>query len=352
MVVAMSAWAHEPPPIVWEPTLVAQLRAQQRLDDPGLRITLHRLRPGLRVTWPDRGLGAFVQFNTTPGVLEVLDVGVTARHGRWKGVLGQLKTPFTRYRLRSFASMTLSDWAISSRAFGNERQLGASGAFTGSNVLVNLGVFAGANQRSAHRVRLAELYGGPGPNPSSLTDPGPATTSIGPEGVASFTVHTAGVDLAHARTDEPGWQGFVSVSLAHDVQPQRGVDFSSRFALEGVVQHPRLALWTVGYAARAPLANRAAWAMTGALAEVDLGLWGSWSLSGRLAGTWTTEALRADVPDDRALPWRREAEIGGAIRVDLHQALQVLVDVRREARAFAARTEGSTVAQLQLLTAI
>lgn len=63
--------------------------------------------------------------------------------------LGQVKVPFTRYRIQSFQQLTFVDWAIVSKAFGAERQMGFAlhnGYEKPSRYGYVIGIFSGQNE--------------------------------------------------------------------------------------------------------------------------------------------------------------------------------------------------------------
>ena len=147
------------------PTLAAQLRftasgvVDGDLADPVLE--LRRLRPGLRVIALDHRLSAQVVLNTTPSALEVIDAWAEyALTPSLRLRAGQTKQPFTAYRLRSFTELAFVDWALVTRPFGGERQLGVELHDRGSALPVefSVGVWNGTTMRAAHGQGVAGVY--------------------------------------------------------------------------------------------------------------------------------------------------------------------------------------------------
>lgn len=336
--------------------LTTQLRASLVAESGTVtgELRLHRLRPVLGASLAGGRLDLGTQMNLTPGSAELIDAWGDALVGDgWRVRWGQFKTPFTLYRDRSFASMLLTDWAISSRAFGGERQLGAALRKDGRRMSVTAGLFAGRNQRNAHRVRLSELYGFTVGNPSALVGAAPPTMRLGPEAVVRLAWTDDGV-VPRGDRDEVargehvgGWRTAFSGSTSLHPRPIRGEDFGARGALEAVLRGHGLGVWAVAYTSLAPVSDgRWVPALSGALVEVDVRL-ASWvHMAGRGAVTQVSRALQ----NDAVAPYSTEAEVAGGLSAYGPANLVLQVDVTRLHRAGATRLVRTTT-RLQVQTA-
>ncbi len=331
--------------------LTAQIRATLQSDaSPAGALTLHRLRPVLGARLADGALVMRTQLNLTPGVAELLDVWAQVGKGPVTVRAGQLKTPFTLYRARSFSSMVLTDWAISPRAFGNERQLGLQVRGRADGLSATAGMFAGRNQRAAHRVRLAQLYERTGPNPSALVDPGPVTTRVAPEVFVRVARLGDGLDptVGRDRTGDAPLRAGIGGSLAVNPRPEPGVDFGARAALEGLLQGRGIGVVTAAYTSLAPV-GEGGWApaLSGGLVEVDVRVVSGLHVAARGAATAVHPPVQEEAP--AAFAW--ETEVGAGLSVFGPGSLLVQGEVSHVGRRGPAPSSAA-IARLQLQVAL
>ncbi|MCB9682668.1 MAG: hypothetical protein H6733_14480 [Alphaproteobacteria bacterium] len=264
------------------------------------KAALRRVRVDLRASLQDGLAGFRLQLNLLPGAFELLDAVLTSEpHPRARVAFGFQKVPFTRYRQVSFTALPLVDWALTTRMFGAERQLGlvVQDAWQ-QGATYGVGVFAGTNSRASHAVGLAETYGVDLANPSDLRGPG-YDLSVHPEVVARLGYASADVD-ARAPVDRiggaPRWA--VLVSGAVDARPTPQVDLAGRIAPELVlkVEHVSVsAVWYGGWFVDVDGAWR--FGVHGALGEVTWRAHRFVEITARYAGVYRLSSLARDVAD-------------------------------------------------------
>jgi len=347
------------------PTLVAQLRVTGSVpldgEAPPALVELRRIRPGLRFRALEGRLTGVFSLNTTPSALELIDLWAEYQVvPRLRLRVGQMKQPFTAYRMGSFAELTFVDWALVTRTFGGERQLGveahnrgASGAFEYS-----VGVWNGTTMRAAHGRGIADVYAEAVDNLSDLRSYR-APDAPHPELTARAAWHHAAVDLG--------------LSALVDAQPSPGRDFRAAFAPEFRLRAGVFAAELVGYLGLSERVTSPGVAATwGALAEARVTVAARVTLGLRYAVVARDESLRADAraradaliaaapTESRAAITRRYAEAGA---VAAEHELGAAVAVRlpgvpvsanadatwlRTARGDGARDEVRLRAQVQL----
>ena len=176
LLTALPAAAQTPPsPAGVTPTLVAQLRftASEVIDGaaPSPLLEVRRARLGLRASALGGRLTGAVVLNTTPAALELIDLwGEYALTPTLRLRAGQFKQPFTAYRMRSFTELAFVDWAIVTRPFGGERQLGVELHDRGAPRATefSVGLWGGSTVRAAHGQGVAAVYAEPVENLSDL----------------------------------------------------------------------------------------------------------------------------------------------------------------------------------------
>ena len=163
--------------------MVGQLRSELQIKEPALdndreyefytKFRRIRLTASGSVLQPDFTFK--LHLSTAPGSLELMDFYLNYRlEKNLQFRYGQFKIPFTRYRIQSFQRLTFADWAVVSKYFGAERQMGLAlhnGFERPPRWAYVFGVFNGANARASHGIGIAEIYDEDTPNPSDLTDP-------------------------------------------------------------------------------------------------------------------------------------------------------------------------------------
>jgi len=277
--------------------MAAQLRMDWESNDGGVRADRHsrltmqarRVRPTVALELPKQKLRFYLHISTTPGSLELMDCYFNYRYREnLRFRVGQYKTPFTRYRIQSFQRLTFVDWAVVTKYFGAERQMGLAvhnGYETPPRWGYVLGVFNGVNMRASHAVGLAGVYGEPSVNRSDLADPGPKA-EFHPELFGHLSLNTGGIDV-HSDSDErrQGWRSSFAASVAWDLDPDQYRDLALRFAPEMLFKCDGASFMSVGYIGFGPIDNslRTRLAMVGWLVQTSLRLTDRYEFSLRYA---------------------------------------------------------------------
>ena len=210
----------------------------------GIELHFRRLRSKLKAQLLERRLEFVAQLNLVPGSMELIDLYASYRFSKGLQLrIGQVKVPLTRYRWQSFSVLPLVDWAITTRYFGAERQLGV--------LLLNdtrprrlnyvVGLYHGTAGRSSHASGLAETYGERQGNPSSLSAPAPLGEPH-PELGAGLWYHFGA--LGQAR---PRWRLGLGLSGVVDTRPVVAHDLAGRLAAELTLEVRDLSLSAIGY---------------------------------------------------------------------------------------------------------
>ena len=230
-----------------------------------------------------------LHLSAAPGSLELMDFYFNYRLDKnLQFRYGQFKIPFTRYRIQSFQRLTFADWAVVSKYFGAERQMGLAlhnGYERPPRWAYVFGVFNGANARASHGVGIAEIYDEDTPNPSDLTDPA-AVEKFHPEIVCHGSFNSNDIDV-RSESDESRKELRLSggLSAAYDFDPVARRDFSLRLAAEMLTKYRGLSFSAVGYAGYFKRDNdsKTEPAMTGALFQTAYRLDRRYELSLRYA---------------------------------------------------------------------
>lgn len=323
-------------------------------------VEVRRLRPMLRGSIFNGAAELFLHLNLTPGSLELLDLYAQfTLHPQARLRIGQFKIPYTQYRALAFMQLQASDWSLTSRYLGGERQMGI--------ILHNdyerpvgftyaVGVFSGVNARRSHGIGMGLLYGEKLQNPSDLVAPAPLGV---PHPELALHMGYAQRALHPERTSDPQ-RGPVRLggffSAAYDLRPTPALDFSLRLAAEVQLKVRGLSTHAVGYVAffngdgRADLRP----AFYGALVQTGYRLTSRWELSLRYAGVFSTAALRADARTRAdgliaaASPTSRDAlalQFRAAGMLELDQALDLLIDQYLIGHGLKVQLEGSWLRQ-------
>lgn len=284
--------------------LVGQIRAQATVPTSGEREVavkgwLKRFRVTVDGRFLQRRLRIKTQLNAVPGKTELLDLFVEGRvHEAVRLRLGWYKTPFTRYRDQSFAGLAMADWALTTRAFGSERQLALMAHDDGEDGLRwAAAVGTGANSRANHGMGIVDAYATPVGNPSAFVDPA-SVNELHPEVFArvGWTAEGTGVTAPHDRDGSRRARGGAWLSATWDARPDRGEDHALRLAPEGLLQVAGVQVMAVGYAGWA-LDGDGNWflAQLGGLGTVSWHVHHHLELAVRYAVVSRTEALARDV---------------------------------------------------------
>jgi len=247
-----------------------QLRLSVKSKDPGgggerdtaAEVVARRLRPTFRGTVLTPDLGYYFHLSTTPGSLEFMDLYLDYRlTDAFRFRAGQWKIPFTRYRIRSFKALTSADWAVVSKYFGAERQLGLAvhnGYEKHGALEYELGLFTGVNARASHATGLASVFGEKSPNRSDLTDPA-APSGVHPELVGHVAYNARGINTA----TDTDWSGgglrySVGLSAAWDLNADLVHDLSLRLAPEVLLKWRGLSAFAAFYMGFTRISDRSA----------------------------------------------------------------------------------------------
>ncbi len=272
--------------------------------------TIHRLRADLRTSFASGALAFRAQVELAPTKLELLDYQFTSRvHEKVTLALGTGKVPFTRYRQQMVGVLHFVDWALTSRAFGAERQFGLSvsdGFSRGVNYA--LGVFTGTSTRASHGLGVADAFGTAVANPSRFAD------FSFPEPMHAEVVGHLGWSSAEATplvsVDRAGGPARVTAlaSFAVDSAPMARTDLFARFAPEVFVQVRRVSFTGVGYLGWLLDRNGAPQlGLGGAVGEVTWAAHRWIEVGARYAVVARLDALEADVTELTGAPARGPA---------------------------------------------
>lgn len=292
-----------------------------------------RIRPILEMNLLEPHLFFRLHMSAAPNSLELMDFYFDLGINKEIRVrFGQYKVPFTQYRIQSFQRLTLVDWAITTRGFGAERQMGFAVhngyESAGANAFV-FGVFTGVNARNAHAVLLPLAYAEDLPNPSNLADPGPAA-EFHPE-LCLHLLHKYGeIDVRSASDLKRGSLRYsLGFSAAYDLDPEGHQDFALRLAPEMLAKYRGVSLNAVAYAgfsemrdpdnAEAQDEARTELAMVGLLIEPAYRINRRYELAGRYALVDLRDNLLEDVSRwTEPLPSQPQAEREEEFRAGLN----------------------------------
>jgi hypothetical protein len=144
-----------------------------RASDNQLRFV--RIRPVIKGSLLAEDFTYLMHLNFTPGLLELMDLWFDYRFTPQLRIrAGQMKIPYTRYRLGSFTDRPVVDWSQPTRYYGAERQIGLmvhNSRKDRPDIEYHLGFYTGMNMRAANGIGMNKIYAEPAPNPSSLVDP-------------------------------------------------------------------------------------------------------------------------------------------------------------------------------------
>jgi hypothetical protein len=305
-------------------SLVGQLRftASESSDATSAApvVELRRLRPTLRLAALDGRLLAQVGLNTTPAALEVMDAWAEYALTpalRLRG--GQAKVSFTSYRMRPFTELAFVDWALVTRYFGGERQLGFElhDRSAGGPLEFAVGVWNGTTMRAAHGQGVAPVYAEAVEN---LSDLRAIHTPDSPHPELVGRLLWRGAPGARVRV-EAGLNALV------DLRPVAAHDLRAAFAPELSVAVGRWRAELTGYLGLSDLVDRPGLgALGGLLAEVQLRAHERVSLAVRYARVDRSDALLGDARDraarligaapdaQRAAAQRQYADAGAIVR--------------------------------------
>lgn len=214
--------------------LALQLRWTYLYEDTGAgrtsdnQIRFARIRPVIKGSLLDEDFTYLMHLNLTPGLLELMDLWLNYRFTPQLSLrAGQMKIPYTRYRLNSFMDLPLVDWSQPTRYFGAERQLGVmvhNSRKGRPDIEYHLGFYSGMNMRAANGIGMNKVYAEPAPDPSSLVDP-QGFGNMHSEAVAHLAYNFGYVEEDPAPLS-------VGLSCAWDLHPTPRQDMRLRIAPE------------------------------------------------------------------------------------------------------------------------
>lgn len=282
--------------------LAAQLRFSVSAPSEGAAVTgpveFRRVRPGLRLTGLDGRLSGQLVLNTTPSSLELIDLFVEYRAlPRLSVRAGQMKVPFTAYRMQPFTELAFVDWALVTRYFGGERQIGVEVHDRAADARTEyaLGVFNGTTLRAAHGQGVAPVYGDPIENLSDLRSYR-APDAPHPELVGRFAWHhgarrPSGLQFVVAQ----GLGADLGMGVCLDLDPTPAHDLRAAFAPEITVRDGPFSASVTGYLGVSPRTEQLGdAALFGALAEASVFVTRYVSVALRYARVERSQALLDD----------------------------------------------------------
>ena len=254
-----------------------------------LSMQARRIRLTLAGTVYNANLSYRLHLSTAPKSLELMDFYFDYKFRPYLQFrFGQYKTPFTRSRIQSFQRLAFVDWAIVTKYFGAERQMGFAfhnGYEQPPKYGYIVGVFSGANARASHAIGLSDVYGEKVFNPSDLANPG-TTDKFHPELFFHITYNANNIKI-NSSSDEAktGLRYSLGMSSAWDLFPTEYHDFSLRFAPELLVKYRGLSFLAAGYVGYSkigdPAKNKPA--MTGGLFQTAYRINSRFEISARYA---------------------------------------------------------------------
>ena len=253
--------------------------------------------------FPQYRLAFKLHLSLAPGSLELMDMQFDYR---WYGGnhmrIGQYKVPFTRYRIQSFQRLTFADWAIVTRFFGAERQMGLSlhnGYEKPPTWAYEIGIFSGQNARASHAVGLAGIYGEPVSNPSDLAEPGPKE-DFHPAVFVHLSCNPDGITVQSDSDDEGGGlRGSAGISAGWNFDPNPHYNLTGRLAPEVLLKYHGGSFSGIGYIAWVDVGCRriTRTGLTGALVQGAYRFHGRYEVAARYAVVDIADELRSAAYD-------------------------------------------------------
>lgn len=236
-----------------------------------LLMSARRIRLTLKGTIYNPDLSYKLHLSTAPKSLELMDLYFDYKlNTNFQFRFGQYKSPFTRYRIQSFQRLAFVDWALVTKYFGAERQMGLAlhnGYENPPNWGYVFGIYTGVNARASHAIGLSKVYGENAVNPSDLAD-GRATANYHPEFFLHLTYNANNIQATSNSVKEQSRLRYsLGISSAWNIDPTPFHNFAFRLAPEFVMKHNRLSFATIGYAGYSEISgnSKIMLTMTGAL---------------------------------------------------------------------------------------
>lgn len=277
--------------------LAAQLRTVFESCDEGEEgdrdetfiMEARRIRITLSGTIGQPSIAYKLHLSTAPGSIELMDFYFNYKFsGCYQVRIGQYKIPFTRYRIQSFQRLVFVDWALTTKYFGAERQMGISvhnGYEKPPKWGYVFGVFSGVNARASHAVGLAKFYDAEIINPSDLSESN-SKAEFHPEAAVHLSFNSAEMNVGSASDALlRGWRYSFGLSGAWDMDPDVQQDLAGRFSAEALLKCRGWSFLSVAYAGLAQIGDDAETdpAMLGALMQTAYRMNHRYEVSARYA---------------------------------------------------------------------
>jgi len=254
-----------------------------------LFMNARRIRLTLNGTIYNHDISYKLHLSTAPKSLELMDFYFNYKFKpNLQFRFGQYKTPFTRYRIQSFQRLVFVDWAIVTKYFGAERQMGLAlhnGYEKPPKWGYVFGIFTGVNARASHAIGLPKVYGEDAVNPSDLAHSGSAA-NYHPEFFLHFTYNANSIQVnSNSDAEKTGLRYSCGISSAWDLDPTEFQDFSLRVAPEFLIKYRGLSIFAAGYAGYSEVDNNSSFelAMTGGLIQTAYRINANYEISLRYA---------------------------------------------------------------------
>lgn len=266
------------------------------------KLKFRRIRPVLEGKLFSKDISWLLHLSIAPGALELMDLWLDYRIHDWVQVrMGQMKIPFTRYRLGSYKNLPVVDWSYPTKYFGAERQLGImlhNNLKHPPRYEFQLGLFDGMNARAANGIGLEKAYMVPVENPSSLVDPQPHYESMHSELVLHLAYHFGRMKSAEKDGDAEPLDFSLGMSTAWDLAPRATHDMHLRLAPEMEFRWSSFSLGCLAYLGLVDMTQKDATydpGIMGGLVYARYKFADDYEVGFRYAGIWILDKLRQDV---------------------------------------------------------
>ena len=283
-----------------------QFEYDQRFAGGGLEagsqetLQFRRIRTTLSSSFIDGRIRSRFQINLTPSAFELIDMWFAFTRFKFATFrVGQFKIPYDRYRAQSFASLSLVDWAPTTRMFGSERQIGAEMLGIGGFLKMeySVGIFSGTNARAAHGVGISDVYG---EIPTSASDLGfgEVVSEFHPE-LAARVAWNFGQINTDTNSDVTGSKELchsLGFGVAWDARPIAAQDLGLRLSAEWLGKIRHLYIDVISYLAwfEPWQGGKILYGPMGLMAESGYRFSLTWELALRYSITYLTPWLRSD----------------------------------------------------------
>jgi len=299
-----------------------------------------------------------LHLSAAPHSLELMDYYFNYRIRSYPQFrFGQYNPPFSRYRIQSFQRLIFVDWALVTKYFGAERQMGLAlhnGYERPPKWAYAFGVFTGVNALVSHNVGLAKLYGEELTNPSDLSDPGPRA-EYHPELFLHLSLNANGIQVrSDTDMERRGPRYSIGLSVAWDIDPEPGIDYSTRFSQELLFKYRGVSVSCIGYAGFSEMgaSEGSHLAALGGLFQTAYRIDGRYEITAMYAiADFTTAAIddaRARAAESAFDPVVRDEEIRLGVNLYLAgHSLKLQNDVGRLRRSYSEETRIDYVVRSQ-----